>query len=130
MAPESWRNSPSKVTEGDVHSCFITVRPSVNRVMYRSADMPNAANGRRGPPEPTPTSIRPPDIWSSEAIALAKCTGLCNVVTKTVQPSRSVVVQAAAYVITSSGGSRGEPPSTASCAHALSKTPSSSARLK
>ena len=61
---------------------------------------------------------------------MARCTGLCNVVTKTVQPSRSVVVQAAAYVIASSGDSRGAPPSGASCAHALSKTPSSSARAK
>src|SRR3984885_15977630 len=119
MAPESWKNSPSNVTDGDVHSCFISARPSVNRATYRSLDMPNAANGRRGPPEPTPTSTRPPDIWSSEAIALARCTGLWSVVTKTVQPSRTVVLQAAAYVIASSGESRGEPPSGASCAQAL-----------
>jgi hypothetical protein len=130
MAPESWKNSPSKVTDGDVHSCFISARPSVNLATYLVPDMPNAPKGRRGPPEPTPTSTRPPDIWSSEAIALARCTGLCKVVTKTVQPSRSVVVQAAAYVIASSGDNRAALPSGASCAQALSKTPSSSARAK
>ncbi len=95
-APESWKNSPSNVTDGDVHSSFISASPSVNRATYRSPENPNAANGRRGPPDPTPTSTRPPDIWSSEAIALARCTGLCRVVTKTVHPSRSDVVHAAA----------------------------------
>src|ERR1700733_6903334 len=119
MAPESWKNSPSKGTEGDVHSCFINSRPPVNRATDLIPELPNAPNGRRGPPEPTPTSTRPPDIWSSEAIALARCTGLWSVVTKTVQPSRTVVLQAAAYVIASSGESRGEPPSGASCAQAL-----------
>jgi hypothetical protein len=84
------------VTDGSVHTAFITASPSVNRATYRSPDMPNAAKGRRGPPDPTPTSSRPPDIWSSEAIALAKSTGLRRVVTNTVQPSRSDVVHAAA----------------------------------
>jgi hypothetical protein len=102
----------------------------VNRATYLLPDMPNAPNGRRGPPEPTPISTRPPDIWSSEAIAAARCTGLCRVVTKTVQPSRSVVLHAAAYVIASSGDSRGEPLSVPSWVQALSKTPSSSARAK
>lgn len=92
----SWKNSPSKVTDGSVHSAFISARPSVNRARYRSGLSPNAANGRCGPPDPTPTSTRPADNWSSEASAFARCTGECRVVTKTVQPSRSVLVQAAA----------------------------------
>src|SRR5690242_3194250 len=50
--PDSWANSPLNVTDGAVHSSFISAMPSVNRAMYRSWVSPNAANGRPGPPEP------------------------------------------------------------------------------
>src|SRR6185437_5128132 len=118
--PDSWANSPLKVTDGEVHSSFISASPSVNRARYRSLESPNAANGRPGPPDPTPTSTRPPDIWSRVAIALAKSTGLRKVVPNTVQPSRSVVVHAAAYVMASSGASVGAALSVESWIQALS----------
>ena len=118
------------MTEGSVHSAFTSRMPSVNRARYLSAGIPYAANGRRGPPDPTPTSTRPPLTWSSVARSLASWTGLCRVVTNTVQPSRSEDVHAAAYVIASRGASCGDGPSVISCAHALSYTPNASARSK
>ena len=126
----SCQNSPSKVTDGSVQSAFISSTPSVKRGSHRSGDRPNAANGRRGPPDPIPISTRPTDSWSSEASALARWAGVCRVVTNTVQPSRRVLVQAAAYVMTSSGASCGAAPSTISCVQALSNTPSSSTRAR
>ena len=116
----SCQNSPSKVTDGSVQSAFISATPSVKRGSHLIADIPNAANGRRGPPDPIPTSSRPPASWSTVASPLARWAGVCSVVTNTVQPSRSVEVHAAAYVITSSGASCGAAPSTISCVHALS----------
>ncbi len=92
----SCQNSPSKVTRGSVHSAFITAMPSVNRATYRCGSTPKAANGRTVPPLPTPTSIRPRLTWSSVAMLLARCTGLCSVDTNTTQPSRSRSVHAAA----------------------------------
>ena len=62
-------------------------------------------------------------------MAFAKCSGLCNGLTNTAHPSRSRSVQAAAYVMASSGASVRADPRTCSCVHALEK-PSSSARLK
>src|SRR5215468_7535063 len=113
------QNSPSRVTEGCVHSAFIRASPSVNRATYREPSTPNAPNGRPGPPVPTPISSRPPLSWSSVARLLARCTGLCRVVTNTVQPSRSADVHAAAYVITSIGDSCGPELKVASCVQAL-----------
>jgi hypothetical protein len=81
---------------GCVHSAFISSMPSVKRATYRRGSTPKAANGRPGPPVPTPTSIRPRLSWSSVLRLLARCTGPCNVDTNTVQPSRSRRVQAAA----------------------------------
>ncbi|HSZ42162.1 MAG TPA: hypothetical protein VK817_19570 [Trebonia sp.] len=126
----SCQNSPSKVTLGWVHSAFISATPSVNRATYREPSTPNPAKGRDGPPVPTPTSIRPPLSWSSDATLFARCTGLCSVETNTTHPSRRRVVQAAAKVIASRGSSCGPGPSVPSWAHALSYTPSSSTREK
>ena len=95
-APCSCQNSPSKVTRGSVHSAFISSRPSVNRATYRCGSTPNAANGRPGPPVPTPISVRPWLSWSSVLRLLARCTGLYRVDTNTTQPSRSRSVHAAA----------------------------------
>ena len=95
-ASRSCQNSPSKVTRSCVHSAFISASPSVNRVTYRAASRPKAANGRPRPPVPTPTSIRPRLSWSSVLTLLARCTGLCSVDTNTAHPRRSRVVQAAA----------------------------------
>ncbi len=92
----SCQNSPGKVTRGSVHSAFISSIPSVNRATYRPGSMPNAANGRPGPPVPTPISIRPRLSWSIVASALASRTGECCVDTNTEQPSRIRSVQAAA----------------------------------
>ena len=92
----SCQNWPPKVTLGSVHSAFISSMPSANRAAYRAGSTPKAANGRPGPPVPTPTSIRPRLSWSSEAMLLARCTGLCRVDTNTEQPSRIRSVQAAA----------------------------------
>ena len=95
-ASSSCQYFPSKVTLGSVHSAFISATPSVNRETYRPGSTPKAANGRPGPPVPTPISIRPRLSWSSVLRLLARCTGLYNVDTNTTQPSRSRSVQAAA----------------------------------
>jgi hypothetical protein len=75
----SRQNLPSKVTRCCVHSACT-----------------NAANGRFGPPVPTPISSRPWLSWSRVAKLLARYTGLFSVETNTEQPIRSREVHAAA----------------------------------
>jgi len=107
------------VTLGSVHSAFISAIPSVNRATYRCGSTPKAANGRPGPPVPTPTSTRPRLSWSSVLTVLARCTGLYSVDTNTAHPRCSRWVHAAAYAMASAGPSCDDGPSTVSCAHRL-----------
>ena len=53
----------------------------MNRATNASRSIPNAPNARNPPPDPSPTSRRPPLTWSSVAIALARCSGLARVLT-------------------------------------------------
>ncbi len=94
--PRSWKKRPSRSTVSSLHTRRITVSPSLNLATKLVRSTPNASNLRNPPPVPRPISSRPLLRWSTEAIDLARCSGLVSELTSTAQPRRIRSVHAAA----------------------------------